>query len=57
MFHHMIALLGIFCGTYAGYGVTGIGAMSLMTELSTFFLNFREMYKDDDLNKPIPATI
>ena len=57
MLHHAIAIGGIFGGTYSGYGVPGIGAMSLMTELSTFFLNFREMYNKDDLNLPVPATI
>jgi|TARA_B110000305_G_C19309262_1_gene573199 hypothetical protein len=57
MLHHAIAIGGIFGGTYSGYGVPGIGAMSLMTELSTFFLNIREMYSKDDLNLPVPATI
>ena len=57
MAHHMIAILGVFCGTYAGYGVPGIGAMSLTTELSTIFLNYREMYSKDDLGLPIPACL
>jgi hypothetical protein len=45
--HHLVGAAGIFCGSFVGYGVPGIGNINLMTELSTALLNYREMYDKD----------
>ena len=50
--HHLVGAAGIFCGSFVGYGVPGIGNINLMTELSTALLNYREMYDKDQLGLP-----
>ena len=46
--HHLVGAAGIFCGSFVGYGVPGIGNINLMTELSTAFLNYRDLYNKED---------
>jgi len=43
LWHHIIGLVGIFCGSPAGFASTGMTNIVLLTEMSTFFLNYREM--------------
>ena len=57
LFHHIISLMGIMAGSYTGYGAPGVGLICLMTEISTIFLNFREMYPKDKLGDTVPSVL
>lgn len=52
--HHFIGTTGLFVGVKAGYGAPGIGNLSLMCELSTFFMNYRSMFPKDQINEFVP---
>lgn len=43
LWHHIIGVSGLVMSLYAGYGYPVAGAISLLAEASTIFLNFREM--------------
>ena len=45
-FHHVIGTSGLFVGVMAGYGAPGIANLSVLSEFSTIFLNYRSMFND-----------
>lgn len=54
LFHHVIGTTGLFVGVMAGYGAAGIANLSVLTEISTIFLNYRSMFSKNELNNLIP---
>jgi hypothetical protein len=53
IFHHVLGVSGCLIGDYAGYGLTSIGALSLMMEMSTIFMNYRSMLSPDNVGKTV----
>ena len=47
MVHHVIVPLGTLSGIITGYGVTAVGMILLLVEISTIFLNYRSFYKKE----------
>ena len=44
LLHHFIGSSGLFIGVMAGWGTPVVGNLSVMSELSTIFLNYRSMF-------------
>jgi hypothetical protein len=38
-----VAFIGFFLSVFSGYGMSGIAACSLLCEISSVFLNFKDM--------------
>lgn len=53
--HHIMGVVGILCGCVGGYGIPGIACMTQLTELSTVLLNYRSMFRKEELGGPIPV--
>lgn len=51
--HHIVGLAGIYLGAPSGYSSTGMTNVILMTEMSTFFLNYREMQENKASSEPL----
>uniref|UniRef100_A0A7S3CLY2 TLC domain-containing protein n=1 Tax=Strombidium rassoulzadegani TaxID=1082188 RepID=A0A7S3CLY2_9SPIT len=54
VWHHVVAVSGLFAAVYVGFSMSNIGNMALTCEVSTIFLNYRSMYKKEELNLPVP---
>ena len=46
--------MGIVFAIHAGYGAICVCNMSLLVEVSTFFLNYRSTFPKDELGKFVP---
>lgn len=56
-FHHYIVFTGMICGLVVGYGFVAVGFLGLSIELSSIFLNYRSLFKREEMSKPIPTAI
>ena len=48
--HHVVTLTAMISSLAAGYGITNIGSISLLCEISTIFLNFRSAFSKEQQN-------
>jgi hypothetical protein len=55
--HHIIGGFGLFVGMTTGYGITGVGLISLIVEISTIFINYRGFYRKDEMAQFVPQVI
>jgi hypothetical protein len=53
LWHHIAGIIGIFGGSPSGFASSGMTNVVLMTEMSTFFLNYREMQENKASSEPI----
>lgn len=53
-FHHVIGTSGLFVGVMAGYGAPGIANLSVLSEVSTIFLNYRSMFTAEESKQLLP---
>ena len=44
VYHHLIGLICILCSVYGGYALPGLSCLAMLSEVSTIFLNYREMF-------------
>lgn len=54
LIHHFIGTSGLFIGVMAGWGTPSIGNMSVMSEISTIFLNYRSMFGKEQMQEVLP---
>jgi len=52
--HHVVGIIGIISGMTVGFGIPCATTIALLSEISTFFLNYRTMYTKEELNQPLP---
>jgi hypothetical protein len=52
--HHIVGMVGLTNAISTGYSYPGISLLSLLCEISTFFLNYRSMYTKEELSQPLP---
>lgn len=50
LFHHAIALAGLGGGYVSGYGQLNLGSLIMLIEISTVFLNLRDIFPKEDRN-------
>lgn len=53
--HHMMGIVGILLGCVGGYAIPGIACMTQITELSTILINYRSMFRKEELGGLIPT--
>ena len=53
-FHHIIGTTGLFVGVIAGYGAPGTANLTVLSEISTIFLNYRSMFNKEEMNALLP---
>lgn len=51
--HHVIGVTGVSCALYGGFGWPAISALSNIVEISSVFLNLREMQEDKQSSHPL----
>ena len=51
IYHHVIGLVAILFSIYGGYALPGISCLAMTSELSTIFLNIREMFPRESRGK------
>lgn len=56
-FHHYVVFTAMTCGLFVGYGYIAVGFIGLSIELSSIFLNYRSLYRREELSKPVPTVI
>lgn len=54
--HHVVTLTAMISSLIAGYGISNIGCITLLCEVSTIFLNFRSAFSKETQNSCL-ATI
>ena len=54
LIHHIIGTSGMLIGVLAGYGTAGIANLTVLSEMSTIFLNYRSMYTKEQLSDLVP---
>ena len=52
--HHVVGIIGILSGMIVGFGIPCAATIALLSEISTFFLNYRNMYSKEDMNESLP---
>ena len=52
--HHIVGCLSTAVSLFAGYALNGIANMLLLMESSTIAINYRAMYKKEELGGPGP---
>jgi len=45
--HHVLAITGFTLAFFGGYGLPGIAQSSLITEISSVFLNYRHYFNNE----------
>ena len=50
LYHHMISLAGLFGGFVSGFGQLNLGSLIMLIEISTVFLNLRDIFPKEDRN-------
>ena len=56
-FHHVTTAASIFLALYGGYGLGGISNALLLMECSTIPLNFRWLYRKEQLGTWMPTML
>ena len=51
--HHFMAASGFTISLYSGYALPGISACSLICEVSSLFLNYKDMFSIENKNSPL----
>jgi hypothetical protein len=54
MWHHFMGGSGLIATILVGYSFPNLGNYAMTCEVSTFFLNYRNMYNKDELGKTFP---
>ena len=54
LYHHVFGAICLLCALNTGYAMIGIANASLICEISTIFLNYRNQYKTEELNERVP---
>lgn len=49
IFHHVVGITGLCSALVLGYSGPAVGNITMLTEMSTFFLNYREMYSIQEI--------
>lgn len=52
--HHYISILGLVCSLIVGYGFPSAANFLLLCEISTIFMNYRNLYKKEELMTCMP---
>jgi len=50
----VVGFVGLCTALWTGYSYPMIANMTLLCEISTFFLNYRSMYQKEELGQPLP---
>ena len=53
LLHHVLAITGFSVSIFAGYGLSSVSACSLICEISSLFLNYKDMFSKVNRNSPL----
>ncbi len=53
LLHHILAIVGFSVSIFAGFGLSSVSACSLICEISSLFLNYKDMFSKADRNSPL----
>ena len=51
--HHFMASSGFTIALFSGYAIAGISTCSLICEISSLFLNYKDMFSKENKNSPL----
>ena len=46
--HHVMGIFSLFLAVYGGYALPAVGNIAMLSEISTIFLNYRDMYQKEE---------
>jgi hypothetical protein len=53
LLHHAVAITGFIFSILCGYGMSGLSVVTLLCEVSSIFLNYKDMFSKEEKNTPL----